>query len=445
MKMPMAPPSLQEILERIDLGKDIEQLLAIGPTPNGMYYHWDDLRHRTPPEGLTHEEWWAGVKLARTPMMKPVPLRDREGVSFEYWLPDPVFRLLHEVDREASGRIEMAEEVTNPATRDRYIINSLIEESITSSQLEGASTTTEVAKDMIRSGRRPTDRSEHMILNNYRAMQFVQENAGSPLSPSMVNTLHRMVTADTLDDPARAGTFRRDEDRIVVEDPAGNLLHLPPPAAQLEQRIAALCDFANDRPDDAFVHPVIRAIILHFWIGYDHPFVDGNGRTARALFYWSMLSQGYWLTEYLSISRILKKAPGKYSRSYLHTETDSNDLTYFILYQLSVIRRAIDDLQTYLRRKIDEVRQVDALLRQSADLNHRQLALLCHALKHPGARYTIESHRSSHDVAYQTARTDLLNLVDRGLLNQRKRGRRYSFFAPEKLVEQLRAQDVVRT
>jgi Fic family protein len=443
MKVPMSPPPLEVLLERIDLAGKAVQLLDMSPVPNGRYYHWDELRHREPPAGMTHEEWWTGVKLARNRLMKPVPLRDRIGVPFRYWLPDPVLRLLHEVDREASGRIQMAEEVTNPATRDRYIINSLIEESITSSQLEGASTTTEVAKDMIRSGRKPTDRSEQMILNNYQAMRFVQENVGTPLSPSMLYTLHRIVTAEALDDPAGAGRLRREEDRIVIEDERGNVLHVPPAAGELGQRIEVLCNFANDRPDDAFIHPVVRAIILHFWIGYDHPFVDGNGRTARALFYWSMLSQGYWLTEYISISRILKKAPGQYGRSFLHTETDANDLTYFILYQLSVIRRAIDELQEYLSRKIAEVRQVDALLRQSVNLNHRQLALLSHALKHPGTRYTIQSHQRSHNVAYQTARTDLLDLADRNLLDQRKRGRTFYFSAPVNLAERLRAQDIV--
>jgi Fic family protein len=441
MKIPMSPPPLEELLKMIDLAAKVAQLLDVGPTPNGRYYHWDELRHRSPPEGLSVEEWWAGVKLARTQQMKPISLLDKRGAPFRYWLPDPVLRLLHEVDKEASGRIEMAEEVTNPATRDRYIVNSLIEESITSSQLEGASTTTEVARDMIRSGRRPTDKSEQMILNNYHAMRFVQENVGAPLTPDVLYTLHRLVTAETLDDASRAGSLRTDGDRIVVEDGYGTVLHVPPPAAELEKRVEAMCAFANDRPDNAFVHPVVRAIILHFWIGYDHPFVDGNGRTARALFYWSMLSQGYWLTEYISISRILKKSPGQYGRSFLHTETDANDLTYFILYQLSVIRRAIDDLQEYLRRKVAEVRQVDALLQQSEDLNYRQLALLSHALKHPGTRYTIQSHQRSHRVSYQTARTDLLRLAELDLLTQRKRGRTFFFSAPDDLAERLRPQD----
>lgn len=61
--------------------------------------------------------------------------------------------------------------------------------------------------------------------------------------------------------------------------------------------MTAMCAFPNGHLPDTFIHPAIRAIILHFWLGYDHPFVDGNGRTARALFYWAMLRQNYSLFE----------------------------------------------------------------------------------------------------------------------------------------------------
>jgi Fic family protein len=244
------------------------------------------------------------------------------------------------------------------------------------------------------------------------------------------------VTEDTVDDPSRAGAFRKEKDQIVVER-RGIVIHVPPAAHELPERLGLMCQFANDRSDDVFIHPAVRAIILHFWIGYDHPFVDGNGRTARALFYWSMLSQGYWLTEYLSISKILKGAPAQYARSFLLTETDENDLTYFLEYQLEVVSRAIAHLHEYLRTKMAEVRLVEALLRQSGDINHRQLALLSHALKHPGYRYSMESHKRSHNVVYQTARTDLLDLVRRGLLTQAKRGRGYQFSAPDNLSAKL--------
>jgi Fic family protein len=189
------------------------------------------------------------------------------------------------------------------------------------------------------------------------------------------------------------------------------------------------------------VHPVIRSIILHFWLAYDHPFVDGNGRVARALFYWSMLRHHYWLFEFISISQIIRKAPIKYARSFLYTETDDNDLTYFILYQLEVIRHAINELHEYIKRRTEKLRAIELELRGMAALNHRQRALVSHALRHPHYQYTIRSHQISHNVVYQTARTDLLDLERRGLLTSRKIGKTWYFTPVSDIEEKLARLD----
>ena len=78
--------------------------------------------------------------------------------------------------------------------------------------------------------------------------------------------------------------------------------------------IEALCDYANRETDD-FEHPTIKAIALHCWLALIHPFADGNGRTARALFYLFMLKNDYWLFEYLSISRVILRRRAQYERS----------------------------------------------------------------------------------------------------------------------------------
>ena len=75
--------------------------------------------------------------------------------------------------------------------------------------------------------------------------------------------------------------------------------------------------------------------------------------------------------------------------------------------------------------------------------NHRQVALIRHALSNPRQRYTIASHRQSHAVAYQTARTDLLDLAQRGILELNKKGRAMMFVAPEDVAERLVALEAV--
>jgi Fic family protein len=150
-----------------------------------------------------------------------------------------------------------------------------------------------------------------------------------------------------------------------------------------------------------------------------------------------MRTQGYWLTEYLSISRILRNAPSKYTRAFLLTETDGGDTTHFILYQLVVIRRAVEELHTYLRRKINEVTKVERLLRGSDDFNHRQLALLGDAIRHGDRVYTYKAHAAMHNVTHETARTDLVQLYGKGLLHRRRDGRKHVFVAPDDLSQRL--------
>ena len=406
-------------------------LAASQPAPDGRYRHWDTLRHIKPPSGLTQKEWWFAIKLARQAMARELPLRTAEGKPFIYTMPDPALELLHFIDQHASGEVLIPEVVLEDESAKRhYIVNSLIEEAIRSSQLEGATTSRVVAKEMLRTGRKPGSRSEQMILNNYNALMFMRKEVGEELAPELVFELHKIVTEGTLDSSAAAGRLQRPgEDRVAIFDRrSGLLVHEPPPADLLPERLKEMCDFANGRGNGSgFMHPVVRAILLHLWMGYDHPFEDGNGRTARALFYWSMESQGYWVTEYLSISRILREAPSQYSRAYLYTETDGFDTTYFILYQLGVVKRAIEQLHAYLRRKIREVKEVEGLMRASGSFNYRQLALLGDAVRHPGHEYTISSHARTHNVTHEAARRDLHALATQGLLDRTKMGRKYRY------------------
>ena len=429
MKIPQPPPYWLTLNDKIPAERR-QYLLQHARTwaQQDRYLHWDELRRRPAPEGCTQEEWWYVLKLARSGQYRSIGLTDKDGRDFVFGLPNPLAELLQQIDRGLGITLGLPEAVMHPAERDRYVINTLMEEAITSSQLEGAATTRAVAKEMIRTGRPPRDRSERMILNNFATMQRLRDLRDAPLTPELVFELHRRVTEGTLDQPDAAGRLRRPDENIrIIDDIDGTEYHIPPPAAELPGRLQAMCAFANGQAPDYFIHPVIRGIILHFWLAYDHPFFDGNGRTARALFYWSMLRHDYPLFEFISISEILRRAPVRYARAFLHTETDENDLTYFILHQADVVREAVKSLQAYLERSRRELQESAARLRGMQELNHRQQALLLHALREPGTVYQIGAHQRSHAVTHQTARDDLFDLVDRGLMSRTKQGRTYCF------------------
>lgn len=444
MKMPKKPPEFGEIWERVKGDSELVSRIfskKISILVGGKYLHLDKLIYYPSPEGLTHEQWWFALKMQRRNLFKQVTLNDKDGNSFNYLEADPIPEILHEIDQGAGGMIRMPEQITNPDTKDQYYVGSLIQEAITSSQLEGAATTREIAKEMIKTGRAPHDRSEQMILNNFKTMRRIGKLKDERLSKELVFHLQQIITEKTLNDQSATGRFRRDDERIVVGDMYNEIFHDPPPAQQLEGRMAAMCDFANSKTPGGFIHPVIRSIILHFWLAYDHPFIDGNGRTARALFYWSMLRHNFWLFEFISISQIIRKAPVKYGRAFLYTETDGNDLTYFILYHLDVIRRAIDELHKYIKRKTEKLQAIERELCGVSVLNHRQRALISHALRHPYQRYTIRSHQTSHNVVYQTSRLDLFDLENRSLLTTQKISRTWYFTPVSDLEEKLAKLD----
>jgi Fic family protein len=408
---------------------------------NDEYYHWEKLRHRPLPGELTPEEAWQIVKWSRIGQLRPLPLLDEGGQPFYYWLPNPAQEILHEVDRWGGAALLVAED-TPPALgamRDRLIVSSLMEEAIATSQIEGAVTTRKVAKEMLRTNRRPRNRSEQMIVNSYRTIQLLRQRLDRPLSLDLLFEIQERMTRNSLDDPTAAGRFRtREEDVSVIDSTDFEVVYTPPPAERLIERMARLIDFANATSEkDEFVHPLVKAAILHFWLAYEHPFVDGNGRTARALLYWFMLKRGYWLFEFLTISRVIAAAPVQYYRSFLYSEHDGNDLTYSVILQLRATQKALTNLRAYLAEKQAEQQAMAAALRAFPDLNHRQRALLEHALRSPTTIYTFGSHRTSHDITQVTARSDLLDLLNRGLLTETKQGRARGFMAAPNLGDRL--------
>src|SRR5690606_22337292 len=152
------------------------------------------------------------------------------------------------------------------------------------------------AKRMIREGRKPRTRDEHMIVNNYGTMLRIErEFKDQPLSMDLLFLMHSMLTENTLDDGSHVGALRDDEgkpdhERVAVRSNTDETIyHMPPSVTFVKGELERLIKYANDDGsmlDVGFMHPVIKAILLHFWIGYLHPFADGNGRLARALFYW---------------------------------------------------------------------------------------------------------------------------------------------------------------
>lgn len=422
--IPTPPPKLSDLRRELLQGTIAAESLAdtYGPRIPSRedYPHWDKLQYMEPPEGMTNRIWWLWTKLDRLNQARTLPLRGKDGVRFHFVPTDAIQEFLHELDVDL-GRAAWVEPGRVLEDEDANIIHleAVMEEAIHSSQLEGAATTRVVAQRMLREGLKPRDHGEKMIANNHRVMRELPGLVGEPLSVELLRSLHAALTAGTLESGGDEGRIRQPGDRIAVVDERGRVLHDPPPAGELPGRLEALCAYVNHPPRSPYVHPLVRAITLHFMIGYEHPFVDGNGRLARVLFTWSMLKSGYPICRFLSLSRQIHRSRSAYYRAYLETETDEGDLTYFLLYNIERLKEELGELRREYRRRAQARMQIEVKVDPDRSLNRRQRDVILHGLSHPGYIYTMKGHARSHGVTMATARSDLRELVELGLMGMK--------------------------
>ncbi len=377
-----------------------------------QYMYWSDLKYKKVSGVTDPRELWTLVKSLRA--AKSIEIYAPYHIHFS--LTNGMMRLCHEFDMKFGGSWG-SESLIPQDNRQRYLVGSIIEEAISSSQMEGASTTRKVAKEMLQKHITPKDKSQRMIYNNYQTISYLSAHLDQSLSIDLILQIHSLMTADTLDHPNDSGRFRTNDDVVVENAVTHEIVHTPPCYEEIPVVLQWLVDFVNDNDKGIFIHPIIKAIILHFFISYLHPFVDGNGRTARALFYWYMLKSGYWLTEYLSISRVIYKSKVSYEKSFLQTEADDNDIGYFIHYHLRALEHAFQNLKDYISRKVAQQNDCNRILHMG-NLSQRQVEILYLMLKDEHTVLTVKDVSSRFLVTATTAKRDIVGLIEQGLLSE---------------------------
>ena len=388
------------------------QIMSVVQEINQKYLYWSDVKYKQAGD-LTDKELWATVRVSR------FGLYAYTWPHYNICIPvtNQMQEMCHYFDMNFGG-VWGTDSIIPKDGQERFLASSIMEEAIASSQIEGAATTRKVAKDMLRRNITPRNRAEQMIHNNYEAIRFISDNKEASLTAEFIRRLHEIMTENTLDNPADAGQFRTNDDIVVQNGINGEVVHTPPSHTEIPSFIDALCAFANtEKSGGKFLHPIIKAITIHFLLAYYHPFTDGNGRTARALFYWFMLKNGYWLTEYLSISRIISRSKPSYEKAYLYAENDMNDIGYFISYNLRVLKLAFDELKNYIETKIAQKQRSFSIL-SIGGINHRQATILSLFRDNPTMALSVGNLVSKLGVSKPTIHADLVPLLERELLKK---------------------------
>ena len=409
-----------ELPPKIDR-KTLVKALLKGIAPNIMpvvdkvnadYEYWDKAKYKKLPEGFTPQMLWTYVKASR--LRSTIPVWNKYGINL--CVTSQMQRLCHEFDMKFGSFWEV-EGDSQSAEKKYYLSSSLMEEAIYSSKMEGASTTRIVAKDMLRKKKSPQNKSQQMIVNNYNTIQYIVEHKEQPLTEELLLTIHQLMTEKTLDNPEDAGRFRTNDKVVVADMVEGDIIYTPPSFQEIPEFVESLCNFFNNDNPRTFIHPIIRGIIVHFMLAFMHPFVDGNGRTARALFYWYMLKEGYKLTEYMSISRVIAKSKANYEKAFRYVENDGNDMGYFVAYNLRALEISFQQLREYIQRKQREKRAASSFM-MVGNINQRQALILQRLKEEPDSIFTVKDVQDQFSVSSMTARKDLSDLVQQGYLTE---------------------------
>lgn len=407
------PPKVEmhELLESLATPLN-EDIASVVDKINEEYEYWDTIKYKRCPKGCSAKNLWTHVKASRTKSA----IRVWPKYNIVLGLTNHMQRMCHEFDMNFGGACGTSSIIPNDS-KEHYLVSSLMEEAIFSSQMEGASTTRQAAKEMLRKRMTPKDKSQQMIANNYQTIQFVVQHQDTPLTVELLQHIHHLMTENTLENPEDAGRFRTNDEVVVENGITHEIVHRPPSHTEIPSFVNDLCTFFNEKQSQVFIHPIIRGIIIHFMIAYMHPFVDGNGRTARALFYWYMLKQKYWLMEYLSVSKVIAKSKKSYEKSFLYTEADNNDMGYFVAYNLRMLALSFKQLQDYLKRKQEERKAANAFL-QLGDLNARQAQIIKMFVDNPKEVITVKDIQSRFLISATTAKGDIMGLLARGLIDE---------------------------
>ena len=379
---------------------------------NADYDYWDKVKYKPLPEGYTPQALWTCVKSLR--LGGTITVWDKYGINL--CVTGKMMRMCHDFDMKFGSFWEADNDAPNPEKK-YYLSSSLMEEAIYSSKMEGASTTRVVAKEMLRKKKSPQNKAQQMIANNYNTIQYIVEHKDDPLTEEGLLYVHRLMTEKTLDNPDDAGRFRTNDKVVVADMVEGDIVYTPPTFTDIPEFVETLCDFFNNDNPRTFIHPIIKGIIIHFMLAYMHPFVDGNGRTARALFYWYMLKENYKLTEYMSISRVISKSKSSYEKAFRYTESDGNDMGYFVAYNLRALEISFQQLRDYIQRKQREKRAASSFM-IAGNINHRQAMILQRLKDEPDSILTVKEMQDLFSVSSMTARKDLADLVQQGYLTE---------------------------
>ena len=150
--------NLYNEVNKLRLNEDFQALVN---ELNEKHLYWDKVKYHPSVYVTDPKVLWAALILSRTINAKKIQFGD---FKFIFNLTDSIQKGLHEFDLYISGHFG-TQNLIPEGDKKQFLVSSIMEEAIASSQIEGAVTTRKQAKEILRKNIKPKNKSEQMILN----------------------------------------------------------------------------------------------------------------------------------------------------------------------------------------------------------------------------------------------------------------------------------------
>ena len=262
------------------------------------------------------------------------------------------------------------------------------------------------------------ERDIQEVINYRNVVAWIDNQRSSEFSEiftaQTANTIHKL-TVDRLIDPTAVGAFRTKQ-VIVTSAVNANIVYRPP----VWMEIPFLMDdfFAwSHSPDAQATHPILRAAISHYQLVYIHPFIEGNGRTARAMATLLLYSLGYDFKRFFSLEQYFDSDVEAYYNALLSVQqSQENNLTYWLEYFCYGLALEVDKVKSQVSKLSKDLKLKKQLGKQVA-LSERQIMLL--------ELFSTQEEITSDDmkavlpnISVDTILRDLKDLLQKGIIKK---------------------------
>ena len=283
---------------------------------------------------------------------------------------EPKFTITNKILKNI-GVIEASKEVIEnaplvPAWEAKFRSDAIVRSAYHGTHLEGNGLNYTEA-DKVISGAKIVGRERDIqeVLNYRNVLKFIQDTKEKEITEEIIKKIHEITVHRILPENS-IGTYRKQQ-VVVKNSQTGEVTFRPPPPVEVPFLIVDFLTWVNLSNAD-IIHSAIKAAIVHYELVRIHPFLDGNGRVARATATLVLFQEGYDVKRFFSLEEHYDREPLHYYDALQRVEKDKGDLTNWIEY-------FCEGLSIELTRIKEKVKSISTDLKIKKSLGGQQVAL----------------------------------------------------------------------